>query len=75
MVSSFYSKISLEKGLLSAIPTAPNGGNHTPEFTKAARSPEALKACLNISKALAATGVRVLTDDGFFKEVSECTVY
>ena len=32
--------------------------------------PEAHRACLNVSKALAALGVRVLTDDAFFSDVS-----
>jgi len=52
-----------------AIPTIKDGGNHTPHFTKAAATVEAHYACLDISKALAATGVRVLIDDEFFAEV------
>ena len=52
-----------------------DGGNHTPAFTKAARTPEAHKACFNVSKALAATGLRVLTDDEFFAQVSLSHIY
>lgn len=52
-----------------AIPTIVNGGNHTPGFAEAATTTEAHYACLDISKALAATGIRVLTDDNFFAEV------
>lgn len=55
---------------LLGIPTEFQGGNHTRAFTKSAASPEGHVACLNVSKTLAATGVRVLTDDGFFHEVS-----
>ncbi|KAJ3536792.1 hypothetical protein NM688_g6789 [Phlebia brevispora] len=51
------------------IPTEEHGGNHTRAFTKAATTPEAHTACLNVSKSLAAVGVRVLTDDAFFTEV------
>lgn len=54
-----------------AIPTVLNGGNHTPAFTRAAATPQAHKACLNVSKALAATGIRVLVDDEFFVQVSK----
>ncbi|KAH9848672.1 hypothetical protein C2E23DRAFT_738932 [Lenzites betulinus] len=50
-----------------AIPTS--GGNHTTAFTDAAATKEAHKACLSISQALAATGLRLLTDDGFFDKV------
>jgi amidohydrolase len=52
-----------------SIPTEPNGGNHTVAFTKAARTMEAHKACLNVAVALAATGARVLTDDAFHEKV------
>ncbi len=53
-----------------AIPTEENGGNHTPGFTRAAATIEAHYACLDVSKALAATGVRMVIDDKFFKRVS-----
>jgi len=54
-----------------SIPTAKNGGNHTIAFTDAARTIEAHNACLNVSKALAGVGVRVLTDEEFAKKVRE----
>jgi hypothetical protein len=54
---------------LLAIPTIQNGGNHTSAFTDAARTIEAHKACLNVSKALAGVGVRVLTDEAFAHKV------
>ncbi|KAH9942063.1 aminoacylase 1-like protein 2 [Amylocystis lapponica] len=53
------------------IPTVPNGGNHTAAFAEAAATVEAHRACLNVSKALAATGVRVLDDSFFFEKVKE----
>ncbi|KAL1680643.1 hypothetical protein EV122DRAFT_207440 [Schizophyllum commune] len=53
-----------------AIPTVPGGGNHTPEFTAAAATPEAHVACLDVSKALALTGVRVVADEVFVRKVS-----
>jgi len=53
----------------TAIPTVVGGGNHTPEFAKAAATIEAHEACLDISKALAATGLRVLSDADFYKQV------
>uniref|UniRef100_D8Q864 Peptidase M20 domain-containing protein 2 n=1 Tax=Schizophyllum commune (strain H4-8 / FGSC 9210) TaxID=578458 RepID=D8Q864_SCHCM len=53
-----------------AIPTNPGGGNHTPEFTAAAATPEAHAACLDVSKALALTGVRVVADEVFERKVS-----
>ncbi|KAJ6590974.1 hypothetical protein DFH09DRAFT_907952 [Mycena vulgaris] len=52
-----------------AIPTVVNGGNHTPGFEKAAATPAAHAACLDVSKALAAVGVRVIIDDMFFAKV------
>jgi hypothetical protein len=52
-----------------AIPTEPNGGNHTPQFTKSAGTKEAHEATLKVTKALAHTGFRVIADDSFFKEV------
>ncbi|KAG2142393.1 hypothetical protein DEU56DRAFT_911095 [Suillus clintonianus] len=54
-----------------AIPTIPNGGNHTPGFTEAARSEVSHDACLVASKALAAVGMRVLTDNVFFQKVKD----
>jgi hypothetical protein len=52
-----------------AIPTVIDGGNHTRSFTEAAATTKAHYACLDVSKALAATGLRVLLDDNFFAEV------
>ncbi|KAK7683771.1 hypothetical protein QCA50_013147 [Cerrena zonata] len=53
------------------IPTKPNGGNHTREFAASAATIEAHKATLNVAKALAAVGVRLLTDEGFLNEVKK----
>jgi hypothetical protein len=55
---------------LAAIPTEPNGANHTPAFTSAAATPEAHQACLDVCKALALTGFRVIDDDLFYAEVN-----
>ncbi|KAI0325726.1 hypothetical protein GY45DRAFT_1260351 [Cubamyces sp. BRFM 1775] len=52
-----------------AIPTS--GGNHTIAFTEAAAGKDAHAACLKISQSLAAVGMRMLTDDDFFKKVCE----
>ncbi|GLB39890.1 putative peptidase dimerisation domain containing protein [Lyophyllum shimeji] len=62
-----YALPSLHPGF--AIPTVKDGGNHTPQFEKAAATIEAHYACLDITKALAATGVRVLADNEFFAKV------
>ncbi|KAJ3568027.1 hypothetical protein NP233_g5982 [Leucocoprinus birnbaumii] len=53
-----------------SIPTIPNGGNHTRQFTEAAATTQAHEQCLVASIALAGTGLRVLTDDDFYAEVS-----
>ncbi|KAE9390648.1 hypothetical protein BT96DRAFT_833152, partial [Gymnopus androsaceus JB14] len=63
-----YALPSLHPGF--AIPSVPNGGNHTRDFAAAAATPAAFQACLDVSKALAATGVRVLIDDEYFAEAS-----
>lgn len=55
----------------SAIPTVVNGGNHTRDFAASAATVEAHYATLDVSKALAAAGMRVLTDEKFFAEVSD----
>ncbi|KAI0267265.1 hypothetical protein BC834DRAFT_870482 [Gloeopeniophorella convolvens] len=62
-----YALPSIHPGF--SIPTVPDGGNHTHAFASAAATPEAHRACLEISKALALTGVRVIEDDKFFSEV------
>ncbi|CAA7266203.1 unnamed protein product [Cyclocybe aegerita] len=62
-----YALPSLHPGF--AIPTIVDGGNHTPGFAESAALPAAHYACLDVSKALAATAVRVLLDDDFYAEV------
>lgn len=57
-----------------AIPTATNGGNHTPAFAESARSTEAHKAAMTVSKGLAWTGFRVIADDEFFHQVRGVSV-
>ncbi|KAF8159514.1 hypothetical protein B0H34DRAFT_782235 [Crassisporium funariophilum] len=52
-----------------AIPTEPQGGNHTAAFAKAAISEAAHEATIVISKGLALTGYRVLCDLDFFNKV------
>ncbi|KNZ82047.1 Peptidase M20 domain-containing protein 2 [Termitomyces sp. J132] len=64
-----YALPSLHPGF--AIPTIENGGNHTSGFKTSAASLEAHYACLDVTKALAATGIRVLIDDVFFSEVKK----
>ncbi|KAJ7202799.1 hypothetical protein GGX14DRAFT_652879 [Mycena pura] len=54
-----------------AVPTVPNGGNHTAEFAAAAGTPEAHAETLKVAKALSLLGFRVLDDDGFFKDVKD----
>ncbi|KAF8500161.1 aminoacylase 1-like protein 2 [Russula emetica] len=62
-----YALPSIHPGF--SIPTEPNGGNHTPGFTSAAATLEAHEICLEVCKALALTGVRVIGDDQFYAEV------
>ncbi|KAF8960876.1 hypothetical protein BDZ97DRAFT_1921766 [Flammula alnicola] len=64
-----YALPSLHPGF--AIPTIVDGGNHTPGFTQAAATTAAHYASLDVSKALAATGLRVLADDDFFSKVQK----
>jgi len=59
----------LSDEFLLAIPTVENGGNHTVAFTQSARTLEAHKACLQVTKALAGLGVRILIDEEFLKKV------
>ncbi|EPQ56574.1 amidohydrolase [Gloeophyllum trabeum ATCC 11539] len=54
-----------------AIPTEPNGGNHTAAFTASARTPEAHAATLTVAKGLAMTGFRVLDDADFYAQVKQ----
>lgn len=64
-----YALPSLHPGF--AIPTIPDGGNHTRGFEQSAATIEAHYATLDVSKALAITGVRVLVDDGFYGKVKQ----
>ncbi|CAE6440475.1 unnamed protein product [Rhizoctonia solani] len=48
-----------------ALSTVPNGGNHTPEFTAAARTQEAHERAIIVSKGLATLGLRALLDEQF----------
>lgn len=59
--------------LSSGIPTKPGGGNHTKHFTQSARTEEAHEATMLVTKALALTCVKVIMDDGLFKEVRVST--
>jgi len=52
-----------------AIPTEPQGGNHTPAFAKAAATPEAHRATMAVTRGLAFTALRVLSDPSFFRQV------
>ncbi|KAI0091480.1 hypothetical protein BDY19DRAFT_930672 [Irpex rosettiformis] len=52
------------------IPTEKNGSNHTPAFAESAKTPRAHAASIRTSKALAATGLRVLTDDEFWSKIA-----
>ena len=52
-----------------AIPTEPRGGNHTPAFAKSAITMAAHEVTMVITKALALTGYRVLSDSDFFCKV------
>ncbi|KAI0726381.1 amidohydrolase [Fomitopsis betulina] len=51
------------------IPTEPNGGNHTPQFTTSAGTIEAHRLAVKTIKALALTGFRVVEDAGFADSV------
>jgi len=53
-----------------AIPTEPDGSNHTPAFTKSSATQEAHDAAMKVTKGLALTGFRALFDSAFFEEVS-----
>ncbi|KAG8690227.1 hypothetical protein FRC11_013053 [Ceratobasidium sp. 423] len=52
-----------------ALSTVPNGGNHTPEFTAAARTQDAHDRAIVVSKGLATLGLRALLDEGFLLTV------
>ncbi|CCM01369.1 uncharacterized protein FIBRA_03419 [Fibroporia radiculosa] len=61
-----YALPSLHPGF--TIPTQPNGGNHTPQFTEAAATLDAHSKTITVVKALAAVGFRVLDDAEFAKK-------
>ncbi|KAF8690361.1 Peptidase dimerization domain, partial [Rhizoctonia solani] len=52
-----------------ALSTVPNGGNHTPEFTAAARTQEAHERAIIVSKGLATLGLRALLDEEFLSTI------
>ncbi|KAG7094082.1 hypothetical protein E1B28_007701 [Marasmius oreades] len=52
-----------------AIPTEPNGGNHTPAFARSAATEEAHEATMIVTNALALTAFRAMRDEAFFQEV------
>ncbi|KAG8835071.1 hypothetical protein FRC17_005424 [Serendipita sp. 399] len=52
-----------------AIPTTPNGGNHTRGFADAAKTKTAHECTLRVSKALTQSGIRTLIDEKFLTEV------
>ncbi|KAF8306774.1 hypothetical protein DL93DRAFT_210581 [Clavulina sp. PMI_390] len=54
-----------------AIPTVPNGGNHTVAFTNAARNLRAHAITLVMAKGLATSGLRIITDDAFYAKVKK----
>ncbi|KAF9269181.1 amidohydrolase [Marasmius fiardii PR-910] len=54
---------------LYAIPTEPNGGNHTPAFARSAATEEAHEATMIVTNALALTAFRAIRDEAFFQEV------
>ena len=58
------------KRSLQAIPTEPDGGNHTVRFAVAARRKGAHEATLVMTKMLAHVGMKVLQDKGFLEKVS-----
>ncbi|KAJ3520990.1 hypothetical protein NMY22_g12501 [Coprinellus aureogranulatus] len=69
LVISFTSPSNPDDLRTIAIPTSPNGGNHTPAFAQAAATQEAHDAMLTITKGLALLGYRVLSDPQFLSEV------
>ncbi|KAJ8521526.1 hypothetical protein ONZ45_g1800 [Pleurotus djamor] len=62
-----YALPSLHPGF--SIPTEENGGNHTRAFTASALRMDSHYATIDVSIALAATGIRILLDDAFFGKV------
>ena len=58
---------------MQAIPTEPDGGNHTARFTVAARRKQAHEATLVVTKTLAHVGMKVLQDEGFLEKVKSAS--
>ncbi|KAF5387294.1 hypothetical protein D9757_005802 [Collybiopsis confluens] len=54
---------------MQAIPTEPNGKNHTPAFTKASATKEAHAANMISTRGLALTAIRIIQDDKLFQEM------
>ncbi|KAG9013746.1 hypothetical protein FRB90_005751 [Tulasnella sp. 427] len=61
--------------VLSTIPTEPGGANHTALFAKSAATKEAHAIAIQVAKALAITGARILIDDKFMAEASLIGTY
>jgi hypothetical protein len=59
------------EALILAIPTVPNGGNHTRAFAEAARTLRAHAIALNVAKGIAVAGLRIVADDEFYIKVSD----
>lgn len=73
IASTDFGNVTYELPSIHPVFTIPstNGGNHTPAFADAARTLEAHKACMTVTKGLAMTGFRLLDDDAFFKRVKD----
>ncbi|CAE6440339.1 unnamed protein product [Rhizoctonia solani] len=54
-----------------ALSTVPNGGNHTPEFTAAARTQDAHERAIVMSKGLATLALRALLDKEFLQAIKD----
>jgi len=54
---------------LYSIPTTPNGGNHTPAFTKASATKEAHAANMVSTRSLALTALRIVQNEYLFQEM------
>ncbi|EEB94222.1 hypothetical protein MPER_07000 [Moniliophthora perniciosa FA553] len=57
-----------------AIPTEPNGGNHTAAFARSAATDAAHEAAVCVTQALALTAFRTISDDAFFQEIKDSFV-
>lgn len=65
-----YEMPSLHVGF-SIVPGPERQGPHNPEFASAAGERDAFDRCLRVAKALAATALDVLTQEGLVEEVKE----